>query len=113
MANKARPIRIQFRVSPEELSMIEQKQEESRITSREAFLRKLVLEGRVLMLSIPEMQSISANLGRCSGSLNQIAKRVNATGRLYDDDLTDTKASLDQVTESLQTVYQRLTETKI
>ena len=75
--NKTRPIRIQFRVTPEELRMIEQKQAESKIISREVFLRKLVLEGQVLMLDIPEMREISALLGRCAGSLNQIAKRVN------------------------------------
>ena len=73
-------------------------------------LRKLVLEGRVLMLSIPEMQSISANLGRCAGSLNQIAKRVNITGRLYENDLKETTACLEQVTETVRQVYQQLSE---
>ena len=95
--NKTRPIRIQFRVTPEELRMIEQKQAESKIISREVFLRKLVLEGKILMLDIPEMREISALLGRCAGSLNQIAKRVNITGRLYENDLKETKACLEQI----------------
>lgn len=108
--NKTRPIRIQFRVTPEELRMIEQKQAESKIISREVFLRKLVLEGKILLLDIPEMQSISANLGRCAGSLNQIAKRVNITGRLYENDLKETTACLEQVTETVRQVYQQLSE---
>lgn len=108
--NKTRPIRIQFRVTPEELRMIEQKQAESKIISREVFLRKLVLEGQVLMLDIPEMREISALLGRCAGSLNQIAKRVNITGRLYENDLKETKTCLDQVTEMIKQVYQQLSE---
>ena len=108
--NKTRPIRIQFRVTPDELRMIEQKQAESKIISREVFLRKLVLEGQVLMLDIPEMREISALLGRCAGSLNQIAKRVNITGRLYENDLKETKTCLDQVTEMIKQVYQQLSE---
>lgn len=108
--NKIRPIRIQFRVTPEELRMIEQKQAESKIISREVFLRKLVLEGKILMLDIPEMREISALLGRCTGSLNQIAKRVNITGRLYENDLKETKTCLDQATEMIRQVYQQLSE---
>lgn len=108
--NKTRPIRIQFRVTPEELRMIEQKQAESKIISREVFLRKLVLEGQILMLDIQEMREISALLGRCAGSLNQIAKRVNITGRLYENDLKETKTCLDQITEMIRQVYQQLSE---
>ena len=69
-------------MSQEELDAIEQKRAESRITGREAFMRKLVLEGRVLILDVPEIRQMSALMGRCAGSLNQIAKRVNSTGRL-------------------------------
>ena len=46
-------------------------------------MRKLVLEGRVLILDVPEIRQMSALMGRCAGSLNQIAKRVNSTGCLY------------------------------
>ena len=108
--NKTRPIRIQFRVTPEELKIIDQKQAESRVISREVFLRKLVLEGKIMILDMPEMREISALLGRCAGSLNQIAKRVNITGRLYENDLKKTKICLDQVTETVRQVYQQLSE---
>ena len=108
--NKTRPIRIQFRVTPEELKIIDQKQAESRVISREVFLRKLVLEGKIMILDMPEMREISALLGRCAGSLNQIAKRVNITGRLYENDLKETKICLDQVTETVRQVYQQLSE---
>lgn len=108
--NKTRPIRIQFRVTPEELKIIDQKQAESRVISREVFLRKLVLEGKIMILDMPEMRKISALLGRCAGSLNQIAKRVNITGRLYENDLKETKICLDQVTETVRQVYQQLSE---
>jgi hypothetical protein len=112
MSNKTRPLRIQFHVSQEELDAIEQKRAESRITGREAFMRKLVLEGRVLILDVPEIRQMSALMGRCAGSLNQIAKRVNSTGRLYPSELSETKAALEQLTEEMRKVYQQLTKIK-
>ena len=110
MSNKSRPLRIQFHVNQEELDIIEQKRTASRVTGREAFMRKLVLEGRVLVLDVPEIRQMSALMGRCTGSLNQIAKRVNSTGRLYSGELSETKAALEQLTEEMRKVYQQLTK---
>lgn len=112
MSNKSRPLRIQFHVNQEELDIIEQKRTASRMTGREAFMRKLVLEGRVLVLDVPEIRQMSALMGRCAGSLNQIAKRVNSTGRLYSGELSETKAALEQLTEEMRKVYQQLTKIK-
>ena len=112
MSNKSRPLRIQFHVNQEELDIIEQKRTASRMTGREAFMRKLVLEGRVLVLDVPEIRQMSALMGRCAGSLNQIAKRVNSTGRMYSGELSETKAALEQLTEEMRKVYQQLTKIK-
>ena len=112
MSNKSRPLRIQFHVNQEELDIIEQKRTASRMTGREAVMRKLVLEGQVLVLDVPEIRQMSALMGRCAGSLNQIAKRVNSTGRLYSGELSETKATLEQLTEEIRKVYQQLTKIK-
>ena len=112
MHNRTRPILIRFYVTPEELAMLNYKQEETGMTSREAMIRRLVFEGKVLKLDIPEIREISANLGRCAGSLNQIAKRVNITGRLYKNDLKETQNRLTEITETIRKVYQQLTEIK-
>jgi len=112
MHNRKRAILIRFYVTPEELQMLEQKQAECRMTSREAMIRKLLLEGSILTLDIPEIRELSANLGRCAARLNQIAKRVNITGRLYENDLKETKSSLNEMTEMIRRIYQQLTEIK-
>ena len=112
MSNKSRPLRIQFHVNQEELDIIEQKRTASRMTGREAFMRKLVLEGRVLVLDVPEIRQMSALMGRCTGSLNQIARRVNSTGHLYSGELSETKETLEQLTEEVRKIYQQLTHIK-
>ena len=54
-------------MNQEELDIIEQKRTVSRMSGREAFMRKLVLEGRVLVLDVPEFRQFSTLLGRCTG----------------------------------------------
>ena len=108
MEERYRNIRIRFRVTPEEMAVIERKQAEANIINREAFLRKMVMEGRVLVLNVPELRTISALLGHCSGNLNQIAKRINSTGRYYMGELRKSKDILNSVEKKLQKVIEQL-----
>ena len=108
MEERYRNIRIRFRVTPEEMSVIEQKQAAANIINREAFLRKMVMEGRILVLNVPELRTISALLGHCSGNLNQIAKRVNSTGRYYMGELKETKEILNDVENRVRKVIEQL-----
>ena len=113
MNDEKRTKRIWFRVTPEEFAAIQQKQKEANIISREAFLRKLVMEGRILKLEIPELREISTLMGRCSSILNQIARRVNSTGRLYVGELSETKQELVQTENMMRKIYERLSEINI
>ena len=113
MDDEKRTKRIWFRVTPEEYAAIQQKQKEANIISREAFLRKLVMEGRILKLEIPELRVISTLMGRCSSILNQIARRVNSTGRLYAGELSETKQELVQTENMMRKIYERLSEINI
>ena len=113
MDYEKRTKRIWFRVTPEEFAAIQQKQKEANIISREAFLRKVVMEGRILKLEIPELREISILLGRCSSNLNQIARRVNSTGRLYAGELSETKRELGQAENRMRKIYEWLSEINI
>ena len=108
MEERYRNIRVRFRVTPEEMAVIEQKQAEANIINREAFLRKMVMEGRVLVLNVQELRTISALLGHCSGNLNQIAKRVNSTGRYDMGELEEAKDVLNDVEKKLRKVIDQL-----
>ena len=108
MEERYRNIRVRFRVTPEEMAVIERKQAEANIINREAFLRKMVMEGRVLVLNVPELRTISALLGHCSGNLNQIAKRINSTGRAYEGELFETRQELAAVEKAVEIVIKQL-----
>ncbi len=110
MEKRYRNIRVRFRVTPEEMAVIEQKQVAANIINREAFLRKMVMEGRVLVLNVPELRTISALLGHCSGNLNQIAKRINGTGKHYVNEIEETKQVLTIVIKDMKHIIEKLAQ---
>nr|WP_207751518.1 plasmid mobilization relaxosome protein MobC [Gemmiger formicilis] len=80
---------MNFRVSPEELALIEQKMAQLGTKNREAYLRKMALDGYVVRLELPELKELVSLMRYSSNNLNQLARRVNETGRIYDADLED------------------------
>ena len=51
--NRKREVQLNFRVSPEELALIEQKMSQFGTKNREAYLRKMALDGYVVKLELP------------------------------------------------------------
>ena len=82
-------VQLNFRVSPEELALIEQKMAQLGTKNREAYLRKMALDGYVVRLELPELKELVSLMRRSSNNLNQLTRRVHETGRIYDADLED------------------------
>lgn len=57
--------------------------------NREAFLRKMALDGYVVKLDLPELKELISLLRYSSNNLNQLTRRVHETGRIYEADLED------------------------
>ena len=86
---RKRDVQLNFRVSPEELAMIEQKMAQLGTKNREAYLRKMALDGYVVRLELPELKELVSLMRYSSNNLNQLARRAHETGRIYDADLED------------------------
>ena len=86
---RKRDVQLNFRVSPEELALIEQKMAQLGTKNREAYLRKMALDGYVVRLDLPELKELVSLLRRSSNNLNQLTRLVHETGRIYDADLED------------------------
>lgn len=86
---RKREMQLNFRVSPEELALIEQKMAQLGTKNREAYLRKMALDGYVVRLELPELKELVSLMRRSSNNLNQLTRRVHETGRIYDADLED------------------------
>ena len=84
MAKRKREIMLRFRVTPEERSMIENRMKQIGTTNMAAYLRKIAIDGYVVRLDLPELRELVSLLRRTSNNVNQIARRANETGRVYD-----------------------------
>lgn len=58
-------------------------------TDRKAFLRKMALDGLVIRLDLPELKQMISLLRYTSNNINQIAKRLNESGRAYEIDFAN------------------------
>ena len=86
---RKREVQLNFRVSPEELALIEQKMAQLGTSNREAYLRKMALDGYVVRLELPELKELVSRMRYSRNNLNQLTRRVHETGRIYDADLED------------------------
>ena len=108
MANRNRPVQVKFRVTPEELKMIDRRMEQAGITNMAAYLRKMAIDGYVVKLELPELRDFISLLRRTSNNFNQIARRVNSTDRIYADDIVEMKNLLEQIWEADNQILEKL-----
>ena len=97
MANRTRKNTIILDLSDDEKYILDTKYKLSGMRSRMAFLRHLIVYGYVYEVDYKELQEYNTNLARIGNSLNQIAKRLNATGHVYDEDVKNIKELMEQV----------------
>ena len=107
-ATRNRDVQLNFRVSPHELELIETKMAQVGTTNREAYLRKMAIDGYVVKLDLPELREMISLLRRSSNNLNQIARRLNETGRFYAADMEDILQRQEQLWQAANTILTRL-----
>ena len=105
---RKRGVQLNFRVSEEELVAIEGKMEQLGILNREAYLRKMALDGYAVRLDLPELKELLSLLRRHSSNLNQLVRRVNTTGRVYEADLEDIIKRQSELWEGIGQILTRL-----
>ena len=112
MAKRKRNIVIRFRVTPEEREMIESKMAQFGTTNMAAYLRKISIDGYVVRLDLPELREMVSLLRRSSNNLNQIAKRVNETSRIYEADIDCLKENQEKIWSAANGILTRLANIK-
>ena len=112
MAKRKRNIVIRFRVTPEEREMIESKMAQFGTTNMAAYLRKISIDGYVVRLDLPEHREMVSLLRRSGNNINQIAKRVNETSRIYDADIDCLKENQEKIWSAANGILTRLASIK-
>ena len=97
MPKRERKIPIQIYLSEDEDYILTQKQKVSGLKSKSAFLRHLILYGYVYDIDYSELREYNSALAKIGNNLNQIAKRMNATGNVYEADVKEVKELMQKV----------------
>lgn len=63
---RKRDVQLNFRVSPHELELIESKMAQMGTVNREAYLRKMAIDGYVVKLDLPEIKELLSLMRRSS-----------------------------------------------
>ena len=97
MENRKRNVQIIIRVTEEERSLIEEKMRQIPTLNLSAYARKILIDGYIITLDLQEVKGHTAQLQKIGVNINQIAKRINGTGRIYADDMNEIKRAMEEV----------------
>ncbi|MCL2447246.1 MAG: plasmid mobilization relaxosome protein MobC, partial [Oscillospiraceae bacterium] len=87
MKQRKRPIRVVFYLKEDEQALMNKKMQAANIQNREAYIRKMVLDGYILRLDFTDVKRMVFLLSNATNNLNQIAKRVNESGSMFAEDV--------------------------
>ena len=97
MENRKRNVQIIIRVTEEERALIEEKMQQIPTLNLSAYARKMLIDGYIITLDLQEVKGHTAQLQKIGVNVNQIAKRINETGRIYADDMDEMKRVMVEV----------------
>lgn len=92
---RKRTEQIKIWATPEEKELIQKKMALYGTTNMGAFIRKMAIDGYVIKLTIPELKEMIRLLGIANNNINQIARSLNTTGRIYETDLEEIRTRID------------------
>ena len=95
---------ITFRVNDMELEAINRRYAETSFRSRGDFCRYSALTVMNVEEDTEDIKQIARYISSISNSFNQVAHRVNKGGKLYDEDIADMKARLEEVWQLLVSI---------
>ena len=97
IANRKRPIVLRCPVTAEERKLIEQKMAQLPTQRIGAYLRKMAIDGYIINMDTTDIKAFTAELGAIGRNINQIARRINAGGSVYQADIQEIQERLDEI----------------
>lgn len=80
-----------------EKRMIEEKMTQAGMTNLSAYLRRIAIDGMIVRVELPELKEMVSLLRYASNNINQIARRMNESGRVYGTDLEQVVQNQEQL----------------
>ena len=93
---------MQIRLTEAEYEAIERKFRNSGLKSRSEFIRTMIFEGYLILIKEDELKKLNQLIYNVANNINQIAVRVNSTGNVYADDISEIKEGQDKIWQQLK-----------
>ena len=95
--NDSRNNIVKFRVSDEEFAILQNKTELANCKNMSDFLRRISLGGNIYNVDTTEFSEMRKLIKSISDNINQIAKAVNVTKSVYNDDIEEIKGKVNEI----------------
>ena len=97
MANRTRKIVLRVPVTDAERELIQGKMAQLHTRNFSAYARKMLIDGYIVSVDTADVRAQTAELQKIGVNVNQIAKRLNAGGPVYAQDIEDIKGALAEI----------------
>ncbi len=67
-----------------------------------AYARKMLIDGYIIKVDYTEQKKLAVAVSRAASNINQICRRINGTGHVYEDDVAELKAQQTETWELLK-----------
>ena len=105
---KVRNQEIHVLWTKEEMEQLNQRMNEAGVRNRSAFVRKMTLDGYIVKLDMADIQEMIRLLRNATNNLNQVAKKANAGGIVFESEITEMQAKQDEIWETAKEILARL-----
>ena len=97
IANRTRNNPAFLWLTEDEKALIYQKMRQAGTDNFSAYARKMLIDGYVIQVDYSDVKKMTAEIQKIGVNINQIARRVNATGTVYEADIQEIKERLAQI----------------
>ena len=109
MAEKEkRLVQHNFKTTESEARIMRKKMDALGITNESAYMRALALNGYILKLDLPQIREMIRLLSNMTNNLNQIARRLNAQGQMYDTEMEEMLQKQDELWQMMRKLLSSL-----
>ena len=91
---------MQIRLTDAEYEAVEKKFQNSGMKSRSQFIITMILQGFLAYIDKEQVCEMIYQMSNVSNNINQIARRVNETGHIYDEDIAEMKEQIQQISDN-------------
>ena len=102
MPDRTRSIRKEICLNGQELNLIQHKMRQLETRNFGAYARKMLIDGYIIKVDYTEQKKLAAAVSRAASNINQICRRINSTGRVYEDDVAELKTRQAEIWELLK-----------